>query len=145
MPDALEGLAALAGKANVMNSTKILVNGQAYDSLDQLPPEVRAKYEQAMGKLDANRNGIPDFMESMIRTQPQPMTKDTPANLAPSTPLPAARHPFDFAPASHNPIAASSTIEPVATRGWITALAGIALIGVCLLLTAAGVWYFFLR
>src|SRR5215510_14396380 len=66
MPDAFEGLAALAGKVKVTGSTKILVNGQTYDTIDELPPEIRAKYEQAMGALDKNHNGIPDFMEGMF-------------------------------------------------------------------------------
>lgn len=34
--------------ADMMNVAKFIVNGQTYDSLDQLPPEARAKYEQAM-------------------------------------------------------------------------------------------------
>ena len=33
-----------------------------------LPPDVRARYEPAMGKLDANKNGMPDFLEGMINT-----------------------------------------------------------------------------
>src|SRR5574342_708574 len=67
VPDAFEGLATSQGSApTVISSSKILVNGQVYEGLDQLPPEVRAKYEQAMGALDKDRNGIPDFVEGML-------------------------------------------------------------------------------
>jgi len=66
-PDVFEGLASLQGSpANVMSSTKFVVNGQTIDSLDQLSPELRAKYEEAWNSMDANRNGIPDFIEGMI-------------------------------------------------------------------------------
>src|ERR1051326_1229388 len=58
-PDALEALASITGNPKILNAAKIMMNGQAYDNLDQLPPEVRAKYEQAMSRLDANHNGIP--------------------------------------------------------------------------------------
>ena len=55
-PDLFEGAASFQNPtANVINATKIVVNGQVFDSLDQLPPDVRAKYEQAMGALDANK------------------------------------------------------------------------------------------
>lgn len=131
IPDALENLAALKG-AHVMGSTKIMVNGQAYDVLDQLPPEIRAKYEQAMSAMDANRNGMPDFMEGMINV-PAPATNNAPVSFGtPNPPL-------------SKPIPASSTIEPESSGGWMLALAGIALVALCLIAAGAGVWYFFLR
>src|SRR4026209_2894833 len=58
--DGLKGLAS-----NIISSTKIIANGNEYNSLDELPPDVRAKYEQAMGALASNRNGVPDFFEGM--------------------------------------------------------------------------------
>ena len=58
MPDSLAGLVA-----NVVKATRIVADGKEYNSLEELPPEVRAKLSQAMGKFDANQNGIPDFME----------------------------------------------------------------------------------
>src|SRR5215203_5218954 len=66
IPDAFEGMVA-----NVFSSTKIVADGQAYNSLDELPPAVRAQYEQAMGAMDANKNGIPDFVEGMLGTSNQ--------------------------------------------------------------------------
>jgi hypothetical protein len=139
MPDAFEGLATFQGSTpNVMGSIKILVNGQMYDGLDQLPPEIRAKYEQAMGAMDANRNGIPDFVEGMLNMPAQTMntaSNNAPIGLGTLTPRPA----------SPNPTPAISTIEPESSGGWMLALAGIALIGLCLVAAAAGIWYFFLR
>lgn len=137
MPDSLEGLATFQGSiSNAMGSTKILVNGQVYDGLDQLPPEIRAQYEQAMSAMDKNRNGIPDFVEGMLNLPAQ--TKDTTSNNV-SFNIGTSR------PAAPKPTPATSTIEPESSGGWMLALAGIALIGLCLVAAAAGVWYFFLR
>jgi hypothetical protein len=139
MPDAFEGLAPIQGSTpTVMSSSKILVNGQVYDSLDQLPPEVRAKYEEAMGAMDKNRNGIPDFVEGMFNMPAQTMNtaaKDAASNAG----VPTGR------PASRNPAIPTSTIEPESSGGWMLTLAGIALVGLCLVAAAAGIWYFFLR
>jgi hypothetical protein len=46
---------------------KIVVNGREYSSPDQMPPDVRAGYEQAMSVLaDKNGNGIPDILEMQL-------------------------------------------------------------------------------
>src|SRR5262245_5397803 len=72
IPDALAALAKLKGSVpRVITSRKISVNGQVYDGLDQLPPEIRAQYEQAMSAMDKNHNGIPDFVEGMFNMQAQ--------------------------------------------------------------------------
>jgi hypothetical protein len=139
LPDSFEGLASLQGKvSNAMGSTKIVVNGQVYDGVDQLPPEVRAKYEQAIGAMDMNRNGVPDFVEGMFSASTQTVTttpQDVPTRIATAAPRPAPRN---------QPIP-TSTIEPQSSGGWLLALAGIALVGLCLVAATAGVWYFFLR
>src|SRR5687767_6503413 len=46
--------------------SKIVINGQAYSSVDDMPPEVRAQYEQAMSVALAstNRDGLLDFSRS---------------------------------------------------------------------------------
>ncbi|MDP9177679.1 MAG: SHOCT domain-containing protein [Gemmatimonadota bacterium] len=46
--------------------SRIVINGNTYSSVDEMPPEVRAQYEQAMRvALDAtNRDGILDFARS---------------------------------------------------------------------------------
>lgn len=126
MPDSMEGMIS-----NVISATtKIFADGKEYNSLDELPPDIRAKYEQAMGTLDANRNGVPDFLEGIMNTSNQA------SNLEPSHVIPAPRAPI--------PISSSPTIEPESTSGWMLALLGIALLGVCAF-GAIGVWYVFLR
>ena len=122
------------GTPTVMNTTRFVVDGQTFDSLDQLPPEARAKYEQAMGKLDANRNGIPDIVEGMFNLSAQ-----APA-AAPSNPSVGTNNP-----PRPQPIPAARTIEPESSSNWLLILLGIVLLGGCLLVGAAGVWYFFLR
>ena len=61
VPDIFEG--AEAAPARVLQSTQFIVDGKAYSSLDELPAEARQKYEQAMRRLDANRDGVPDLFE----------------------------------------------------------------------------------
>lgn len=49
---------------NVTSSQTYIVNGQAYSSLDQLPPEARQALGSVSGLLsDANQNGLPDILE----------------------------------------------------------------------------------
>ena len=53
------------------NSANIIVDGKIYSDANELPPEARQKYEQAMAKLrqrmgDANQNGVPDLLEGVI-------------------------------------------------------------------------------
>lgn len=125
MPDSVEGMIS-----NMISSTtKIIADGKEYNSLDELPPDIRAKYEQAMGSLDANRNGMPDFLEGMMNNSNVMSTMES--NVMPP-------------PSALTPISSSPTIEPEGTRGWMLALLGIALLGVCAV-GAISVWYFFLR
>lgn len=43
---------------------KIVFNGRAFDSVDQMPPEARRQYFQLINLAgDANRNGVPDVLE----------------------------------------------------------------------------------
>jgi hypothetical protein len=134
-PDPFEGAASFQDTTtSVINAAKIVVNGQVFDGLDQLPPEVRAKYEQAMGAMDANKNGIPDFVEGMLGTSNQ----TNPV----ATSFGTTAH---SRPASRKPKPVGSTIEPESSGGWMLALTGIILAGLCLVAAAAGVWYFYLR
>ena len=128
MPDAFEGMLS-----NMISSTKIVADGNEYNSLDELPPDVRAKYEQAMGALDSNRNGVPDFFEGMMNRPAQ--TNNEQHVQVMSTP---PTSPYSKA------TPASSNIEPEAANKWMLALFGIALFGVCLA-GAFAAWYFFLR
>jgi hypothetical protein len=85
-----------------------------------------------MSALDANRNGIPEFVEGILNA-PDRETLDIAHNL-PRTPT---AH-------QSSPKPASATIEPESSGGWMLALAGIILGAMCLALAAAGAWYFFL-
>jgi hypothetical protein len=44
---------------------RIQVNGKTYSSVDEMPPDVRQQYEQAMQSMmvDRDGNGVPDILE----------------------------------------------------------------------------------
>lgn len=121
--------------ASIMTSgMKFVVDGKEYNRIEDLPPEARAKYEQAMNMLDKNRNGMPDILEGMFgMSSPPPVQTD-----AAISPPPAVR------PASPPPASAAPTITPDTSNGWMLILLGGFLAVLCLLL-AAGIWYFLLR
>jgi len=137
LPDIFEGTGDVSTQnINIQgNSTAIIYDGKKYDSVDQLPPEARQKYEQAMGRLDADKDGIPDFVESMIgessasiKTLRQAQRNDS--NLTPS------QQAFSQSPAI--PANSSSTIEPENNSlRWL--IIGVGLI-IVLCLGAIGVW-----
>ncbi|HEX9386574.1 MAG TPA: hypothetical protein VF918_09675 [Anaerolineales bacterium] len=127
VPDVVEDL--VAGQA-VVNSMKIIVDGKEFNSLEGLPPEARARYEEAMGKLDANRNGIPDFVEGMLKTPNQTTSSSTSFSVA--------------TPRSSTPVPVSPTITPDTSNGLMLALAGLFIFLLCVVAGGA-VWYFFLR
>ena len=127
MPDIFEGL---AGTSVVSSAMKIIVDGKEYNSIEDLPPDARAKYEEAMGKLDANQNGIPDFVEGMMGASMRTI------NSASSSGTGAPRR------SSLPPV--SPAITPETSNGWMLAIGGLLLVGLCIV-GAAGVWYFFLR
>jgi hypothetical protein len=114
-----------------VSSMKIVIDGKEFNGIENLPPEARARYEEAMGKLDANRNGIPDFVEGMIGTPNQT------ANNAVSVGVERPRR------STPRPVS-SPTITPDTSNGWMLVLAGVFLLGLCVV-GAAGIWYFFLR
>jgi hypothetical protein len=85
MPDIFEGVAEPAPNT-VVQTTQFIVDGKVYASLDQLPAEARQKYEQAMGRLDANRDGVPDLFESQsfgVAAQTPPTPAASPNNQPP--------------------------------------------------------------
>jgi hypothetical protein len=127
VPDVMDNL--VAGNAAV-NSMKIVVDGKEFNGLENLPPEYRARYQEAMSQLDANRNGIPDFVEGMMNTTNQ--TTNIATNLG-------AQMPRHAAPLPVNP---TITSESTNIRGIM--LAGLFVFLLCAV-GAAGVWYFFLR
>lgn len=127
VPDIVENL--VAGQAAV-SSLKIIVDGKEYNGLEGLPPEARAKYEAAMSKLDANKNGIPDFMEGMTKTVDPIVTS-------------SAAFPVD-PPLSSQSIPTNPAIAPETSNGLMLVLAALFIFLVCVLAGGA-VWYFFLR
>jgi hypothetical protein len=135
VPDVLENI--VASQATV-NSMKIIVDGKEFNGIENLPPEARARYEEAMGKLDANRNGIPDFVEGMIGNSNQ--TVNMSANFGVETP----RRSTLTRTSPENPIPVSATITPDTSNGWMLVLAGVFILLLCVA-GAAGVWYLFLR
>lgn len=130
IPDVIEGT---PGGSIVASAMKVLFDGREYNSLDDLPPDARAKYDQAMGTLDANRNGIPDFMESMSAGTVQ--AEDH-----------TSRHTGDHTThhAPRQPMPVTPTIEPDRPNIWLLAVFAVLLFLGCVI-AAAGVWYFFLR
>ncbi|NWG34087.1 MAG: hypothetical protein HXY42_06560 [Chloroflexi bacterium] len=115
------------------NAMKFVVDGKEYDSLDDLPPEARAKYEEAMNMLDKNRNGVPDLVEGMMGMFSQPSApQNTPTAGTARRPAPQKVPP------------PSPAIAPDTSGGWLLAAAGFLLLFLCAA-GALGVWYFFLR
>jgi len=135
-PDIIENT---AGAPIVTKAIKVVVNGKEFNSLDDLPPDVRAKYDKAMGALDANHNGIPDFMEGMMGGG-TPQTNQT----APPVSASANFGIETSQPIVSTPMSVSPTITPDTSNGWMLALLGIVVLFVCAA-GAAGIWYFFLR
>ncbi|NJC96796.1 MAG: hypothetical protein C3F07_01005 [Anaerolineales bacterium] len=129
VPDAFEDL---PGASVMTSSMKFVVDGREYNRIEDLPPDARAKYEKAMGALDKNRNGMPDFLEGML---------DMPGQIPHARSAAEATSPR---PASPKPVTASPTITPDTSNGWMLALTGLFLLVLCAA-GAAGIWYFFLR
>ncbi len=74
-------------RATVMSATQFIIGGKSYSSLDELPADVRQKYEQAMQRFDTNQNGIPDMLEgSPFSIGQQPQKSQAPVIAAAPTP-----------------------------------------------------------
>jgi len=56
VPDVLEGKGGIRFAAQVAKA--FLVNGVRYASVDEMPPDVRQAYEQAMAKVEAGGSGV---------------------------------------------------------------------------------------
>ena len=68
MPDMLQGGGLTTGSVQV-EGVPVFYQGKAYQNLDELPPEARARYEEAMRQLDKDGNGVPDILEKMFGMQ----------------------------------------------------------------------------
>jgi hypothetical protein len=86
-----------------------------------------------MGTLDANRNGIPDFVEGMIAGTAQPEDH-------------ASRHSGDHTThhAPRQPMPYTPTIEPDRSNGWMLGFLAALVLFFCAA-AGVGIWYFFLR
>jgi hypothetical protein len=129
IPDAFENITSAQ---TFLSSMKVVVDGKEINSVDDLPPDARARYDKAMSGLDANRNGVPDFMEGMIGTPQQ------------TTPVSTS---FDTEPSRHSlltPMVVSPNIAPDTSNGWMLALLGALVMFVCAA-AGVGIWYFFIR
>jgi hypothetical protein len=135
VPDIIENT---PGAPIFKTAMKILVDGQEFHNLDDLPPEARAKYEQAMSKLDANHNGVPDFMEGMMSAGTLQTQQTTTPPAATNFGIPTSQ------PISSTSISSNSAITPDTSNGWLLGLLVLGLLFLCAL-GAAGVWYFLLR
>jgi hypothetical protein len=128
IPDALESLAT---HNTAVSSMKIIIDGREFNRVEDLPPDARARYEEAMGKMDANRNGIPDFVEGMF------VSSNPTASVSSNPVAETARRAAALPPSS-------PTITPDTSNGWMLVLAGLFIFLFCVA-GAGAVWYFFLR
>jgi len=141
IPDMLENIVAANA---IVNGMKIVIDGRELNGIENLPPRARARYDEVMRELDTNRNGIPDFVERMIKLPNQP------ANISTTDDTETARRSssFDYAASARTsldrPLPASPTVMPDTSNGWPLALAGLFLLLLCVA-GAGSVWYFFLR
>ena len=127
VPDVLENTTT---SNTVVSSMKIIVDGKEFNGIEDLPPEVRARYEEAMGKLDADRNGIPDFVEGMINTENQNVM--------------SASSSVMEAPRRSTSLPVNQTITPDTSSGWMLVLSSLFIFLLCVA-GAGAIWYFFLR
>lgn len=85
IPDVMEGVMQTGG--TVMQAPTIVYEGKTYTNVNDLPPEARAKYEQAIANLaDRNQNGIPDVLEGAAVAGPA--TVSTVTNVSPARTVP---------------------------------------------------------
>jgi hypothetical protein len=64
IPDILERGAK--GNVIAIQQSSINFNGREFKSVGEMPAVVRGLFELAMGQADANKNGIPDALESAL-------------------------------------------------------------------------------
>ena len=67
IPDILER--GVQGNLIAIQQSTINFNGKEYKSVGEMPAIVRRVFEMAMSPADANRNGIPDALESALGMQ----------------------------------------------------------------------------
>jgi hypothetical protein len=91
VPDILDNAGL---KPIVSANTAIFFNGQVYPSIDALPPDARAQYQQFQAQFDANHNGLPDVMEQLIAGLTNGTAASTSATPDPNAPAFAPSAPI---------------------------------------------------
>lgn len=99
MPDAFQQTM----QAQVMTASQYVVDGQVYHRLEDLPPEARRRYEQAMAQFDTNQDGVPDMLAGVMGGAPvsaHPAESGSPAPLSSATTIPTVRVVGESSPES---------------------------------------------
>ena len=107
LPDLFENISS---NVVVSGTTKIIVDRKEFNRLEDLPPDIRADYEQLLGKLNGNQNGMPVFLEGMINTSVQ--IRDDETSFGTETPR------------RSKPFPVSRTMTPDTSNGLTLALVG---------------------
>ena len=50
-------------RPNWTSRTQITIDGQTYGSVEEMPPDARRRYQDAMRQFDRDGNGVPDVLE----------------------------------------------------------------------------------
>ena len=62
IPDVVQRGGSMGGVLGIQH-TAISLDGKTYRSLDEMPPDVRRRYDEAMAGLDQDRDGVPDVLQ----------------------------------------------------------------------------------
>jgi len=85
LPDILEG-GSVTTSIVQLGSVPVFYQGRQYQNLDELPPEARARYEEAMRQLDKDGNGVPDLLEKIFGMQASAAGTSMTTSAAPAEP-----------------------------------------------------------
>ncbi|HNB53309.1 MAG TPA: hypothetical protein PK530_15265 [Anaerolineales bacterium] len=93
VPDIFENLTpGNSQNVQVFTTSQVIVDGEAYDSLSEMPPEVQQKFQAAFE--DKNRDGIPDAFEKLGQARPSSFSGTYPQ----PTPPPSVMKPESVSP-----------------------------------------------
>lgn len=89
-----------AGNVIAIQQSSISFNGREYKSVGEMPAIVRRLFEMAMGQADANRNGIPDALESALTglQTPPPAAENVKPEFSTTVNAPAPNPPREREP-----------------------------------------------
>lgn len=121
LPDLLEG-SHNSVSGHQMN---LVHDGMVYHSLEDLPPEARAKYQAAMQKLDHDGNGIPDFVETLAGRFAEAARHENPSQPEQDSPPPAST-------------ARSSPVMEEVGINWTVTIIALVIVIIIILAAAAG-------